>query len=99
MIPPRATTYYYCTHLLSFQEQCAQYWPQSKNSPEKVGSQLSVEMLSEGGFEDYICRELKITDLTVSPQMVYRHFAKCTSVLEWPKFVHYVVIAALVASR
>jgi hypothetical protein len=31
-----------------------------------MGSQLSVELLSEGSFEDYICRELKITDLTVS---------------------------------
>ena len=30
-----------------------------------MGSQLSVELLSEGEFEDYICRELKITDLTV----------------------------------
>jgi hypothetical protein len=30
-----------------------------------MGSQLSVELLSEGAFEDYICRELKITDLTV----------------------------------
>ena len=50
----------------TFQEQCAQYWPESKNSPEKMGSQLSVELLSEGEFEDYICRELKITDLTVS---------------------------------
>ena len=49
-----------------FQEQCAQYWPQTKNSPEKMGSQLSVELISEGEFEDYICRELKITDLTVS---------------------------------
>ena len=48
------------------QEQCVQYWPQTKNSPEKIGSQLSVELLSEGEFEDYICRELKITDLTVS---------------------------------
>ena len=50
---------------LPVQEQCAQYWPESKNSPEKMGSQLSVELLSEGEFEDYICRELKITDLTV----------------------------------
>ena len=53
------------TKSLPIQEQCAQYWPESKNSPEKMGSQLSVELLSEGEFEDYICRELKITDLTV----------------------------------
>ena len=56
----------YMNIFLFLQEQCAQYWPQSKNSPEKMGSQLSVEILSEGAFEDYICRELKITDLTVS---------------------------------
>ena len=55
------------------QEQCSQYWPESKNSPEKMGSQLSVELLSEGEFEDYICRELKITDLTVRtmPSLLY----------------------------
>ena len=55
-----------CAVVLPVQEQCAQYWPESKNSSEKMGSQLSVELLSEGEFEDYICRELKITDLTVS---------------------------------
>ena len=61
-------------HVSLFQEQCAQYWPESKNSPEKMGSQLSVELLSEGEFEDYICRELKITDLTVSAiTMSYTH--------------------------
>ena len=43
--------------LLPVQEQCAQYWPQTKNSPEKIGSQLSVELLSEGEFEGYICRD------------------------------------------
>ena len=56
--------------LVVFQEQRAQYWPQTKESPEKIGSQLSVELLSEGAFEDYICRELKITDITVS-RVVY----------------------------
>ena len=56
---------------LYIQEQCAQYWPESKNSPEKMGSQLSVELLSEGEFEDYICRELKITDLNVRTMPSY----------------------------
>ena len=58
---------------LPIQEQCAQYWPESKNSPEKMGSQLSVELLSEGEFEDYICRELKITDLTVRTMPSYNN--------------------------
>ena len=47
------------------QEQCVQYWPEAVNSPEKMGS-LSVELVSENSFEDYICREIKVTDVTVS---------------------------------
>ena len=46
-------------------EQCAQYWPQSEDSPEKVGN-YTIELISEGLFEDYLIRELKVTDVPVS---------------------------------
>ena len=47
------------------QELCALYWPDSLNCPEKMGS-LSIEVVNEQPFEDYILRELKVTDVTVS---------------------------------
>ena len=54
--------------MFTIQEQCSQYWPDSLNSPEKNGS-LSIELLSEKQFEDYILRELKVSDVTVSDYM------------------------------
>ena len=54
------------------QDQCARYWPESLNSPEKQGS-LTLELLSEGPFEDYIMREIKVTDVTVSFWIQYIH--------------------------
>ena len=56
--------------MFTIQEQCAQYWPDSVNSPEKNGS-LSIELLSEKQFEDHTLRELKVSDVTVSD---YKHF-------------------------
>jgi len=53
-------------------DQCARYWPESLNSPEKQGS-LTLELLSEGPFEDYIMREIKVTDVTVSFWIQYIH--------------------------
>jgi len=47
------------------QELCIQYWPSTKNCPEKMGD-LTVEFIEEGNFEDYITRDLKLTEVEVS---------------------------------
>ena len=56
------------------QEQCAQYWPQTTECPQKFGSRLSVEVLSEETHEDYICRELRITDISVRVSLRIPYF-------------------------
>ena len=52
------------------QEQCARYWPDSVNSPDKIGS-LTIELVEEKQFEDYLCRDIKVTDLTVSQKPLH----------------------------
>ncbi len=51
----------------NLQDQCARYWPEALHVTEKQGS-YTLELLSENTFEDYVVRELKLTDVTVSPQ-------------------------------
>lgn len=47
------------------QELCAQYWPDTLNCPEKMGS-LTIEVVNSKQFEDYILREIKVSDVRVS---------------------------------
>ena len=49
--------------------QSAQYWPSTKDSPEKM-DEFITELVSEGAFEDYVVREIKLTQATVSIRLV-----------------------------
>ena len=45
--------------------QSVQYWPSSKEDVEKMGD-FTLELIDEHSFEDYITREMKIVEASVS---------------------------------
>ncbi len=47
------------------QGQSVQYWPSTKNDVEKYGD-FTIELIEEGSFEDYVARDLKIVEMSVS---------------------------------
>ena len=51
----------FMTLLLGLQDLCVRYWPQEMNTPAERGP-VTTELLSEERFEDYIHREIKITE-------------------------------------
>ncbi len=58
-----------------FQELCVQYWPTHSGSPDKMGD-FTVELLEESSYEDYITRDIKLTQVAVShgiPEGEYNH--------------------------
>lgn len=69
------------------QEQSVQYWPESKSSPEKMGS-MTVELISEGAYEDYLIRELKLTEASVRKKtfiaMLMHDYLSLTPSLSYP---------------
>ena len=46
---------------ITLQEMCAQYWPKEPSTAETRGA-VSIELLSEETFDDYIHREIKLDE-------------------------------------
>ena len=50
--------------LLTFQEMCSEYWPKEGESVKH--GYFTIQTMSERAFEDYVLREIEITDESVS---------------------------------
>ena len=56
--------------MCGLQEMCARYWPGELSATETRGT-VSIELLSEESFQDYIHRKIKLDETAKVEKMTY----------------------------